>query len=124
MKINIKTACGNAPKRIFLKDFNIAYAKGDTDHLAQCLTEDIIWTIHGDQKLEGKAVVMAHLESMKDYKISALILDKVVTHGREGAVNGSLEMASGEVYHFADFYEFKGAKGDRIKDIVSYVIKH
>ncbi|MBW8241589.1 nuclear transport factor 2 family protein [Muricauda oceani] len=114
--------CGNSPKMEFLKEFNIAFAKGNTAFLIASVTDDVVWDIIGDKKIEGKQSFVGQLEKMKTDKTSELILHQILSHGKEGAANGILTMENGKKYAFSDFYLFKGAKGTKIKSITSYVI--
>ncbi|MBJ7879838.1 hypothetical protein [Gelidibacter salicanalis] len=52
-KINIPFDCGNLPKREFIKQFNIAFAMGNSDFIIDHVSEDIVWIIHGDKRIEG-----------------------------------------------------------------------
>lgn len=122
-KITVNTDCGNARKKEFLKEFNTAFAKGDSDFLAECVTDTIVWDIIGDKKMEGKEKFVGELEKMKAAKASELILDRILSHGKEGAVSGIMKMENGKNYAFSDFYEFSGAKGEKVKAITSYVIE-
>ena len=106
-KITLKTDCGHSPKKEFLKDFNVAFGKGNTKFLADHVTDDIVWTMVGDKNIEGKEC----------------IIEKVVTHGKEGAVNGIMKMENGKEYAFSDFYEFKNSTSTEVKTITSYVIQ-
>ncbi|MEP2772461.1 MAG: nuclear transport factor 2 family protein [Fulvivirga sp.] len=106
----------------FLKTFNIAFAKGDLEFITQSVTDDIVWNIIGDKKIEGKEKFTEELESMKSAKVSELVLEQILSHGKEGAVNGIMKMQDGKKYAFADLYVFQGAKGTKIKTITSYVI--
>lgn len=121
-KITVGADCGNAPKREFLKEINIAFAKGNADFLTASVTDTIVWNIIGDRIIEGKETFKQELEKMKAEKVSELILDRILTHGKEGAVSGVMKMQNGRTYAFSDFYEFSGAKGVRVKSISSYVI--
>ncbi|MFT7898482.1 hypothetical protein VBY74_00745 [Tenacibaculum ascidiaceicola] len=38
----------------FFKEFNIALAKGDLEFLTESVTDEIVWNIIGDRKIEGK----------------------------------------------------------------------
>jgi len=107
----------------FLKEFNIAFAKGNLKFLAESVTDDINWNIIGDKKVEGKNKFTEELEKMKSKKASELILDQILSHGKEGAANGIIKMQNGREYAFSDFYIFNGAKGAKIKSIASYVIE-
>tara|TARA_R110000868_G_scaffold259361_5_gene517269 strand:+ start:24850 stop:25227 length:378 start_codon:yes stop_codon:yes gene_type:complete len=122
-KITVRPDCGNAPKKDFLKEINIAFAKGNSDFLLERVTDKIVWNIIGDKKLEGKKKVTEVLEKMKTEKASELILDQILTHGKEGAVSGIMKMKNGKKYAFSDFYEFNTAKGVKVKSITSYVIE-
>ncbi len=122
-KITVSADCGNAPKKEFLKEINIAFAKGNSDFLTASVTDKIVWNIIGDKKIEGKEKFTEELEKMKMKKASELILDRILTHGKEGAVSGIMSMQNGKKYAFSDFYEFSGAKGAKVKSIISYVIE-
>ncbi len=74
------------------------------------------------QKIEGKEKFTEELEKMKTKKASELTLDRILTHGKEGAVSRIMKMQNGKKYAFSDFYEFSGAKGAKLKSIISYVI--
>lgn len=121
-KITVSADCGNAPKKEFLKEINIAFAKGNSGFLIDSVTDYIVWNIIGDKKIEGKEKFSEELEKMKKKKASELRLDRILTHGKEGAVSGIIEMQDGKKYAFSDFYEFSGAKGAKVKSIISYVI--
>lgn len=121
-KIISSPNCGNSPKMEFLKEFNIAFAKGDVEFITESVTEDIVWNIIGNKKIEGKEKFTMELEKMKSEKVSELVLEQILSHGKEGAVNGIIKMQDGKTYAFSDFYVFQGAKGTKIKSMTSYVI--
>src|SRR5690554_6227659 len=108
-KIVSSPNCGNSPKMEFLKDFNIAFAKGDVEFIAESVTDDIVWDIIGDRKIEGKEKFTEELEQMKSLKTTELEIDQILSHGKEGAVNGIMKMQNGKKYVFSDFYRFEGA---------------
>jgi len=122
-KIISSPYCGNSPKMEFLKEFNIAFAKGNVKFITENVTDDILWNIIGDRKIEGKEKFREELEKMKSEKASELIIDQILSHGKEGATNGIMKMQNGKKYAFSDFYKFNGAKGAKIKSITSYVIE-
>ncbi len=122
-KIVSSPNCGNSPKMELLKEFNVAFAKGNVKFITESVTDDIVWTIIGDRKIEGKGKFTEELEKMKSEKTTELIIDQILSHGKEGATNGIIKMQSGKKYAFSDFYKFKGAKSAKIKAITSYVIE-
>ncbi len=115
--------CGSSPKMEFLKEFNIAFAKGNVEFITESVTDEIVWDIIGDRRIEGKEKFREELEKMKSKKTTELIIDQILSHGKEGATNGIMKMQNGKKYAFSDFYKFKGAKGSKIKSITSYVIE-
>ena len=122
VKTTLNPTCGNAPKKDFLKQFNIAFVNGNTTFLEENVTDNIIWNIIGSKKIEGKVSFKIELQKMKNKAVTELVLNHILTHGKEGAVNGIVKMENGKKYAFSDFYEFSGAKGMKIKLITSYII--
>ena len=122
-KIVSSPNCGNSPKMEFLKEFNIAFAKGNIKYITESVADEIDWNIIGDRKIEGKENFRKELEKMKSEKATELIIDQILSHGKEGVTNGIMKMQNGKKYAFSDFYKFKGAKGAVIKSITSYVIE-
>ena len=53
-KITVTPDCGNAPRKEFLKDFNIAFATGKADFIIEHVSDDIQWNIYGDKHVTGK----------------------------------------------------------------------
>lgn len=113
--------CGNAPKKVFLKDFNIAFAKGDVSAILECVTDDIRWIRVGEAVIEGKAEFAAALNAMKDTVATELVIDTLITHGNTASANGLITVG-GVAYAFCDVYRFKGFKNAKLNMITSYVI--
>ena len=122
IKIISSPNCGNSPKMEFLKEFNILFAKGDIEILAESVIDDIIWDIIGDKTISGKKDYVTEITKMKNKKITELTLTQILSHGKEGAVNGVIKMEDGKRIAFSNFYLFQGAKGNKIKYITSYLI--
>tara|TARA_R110000751_G_scaffold102037_2_gene196473 strand:- start:335 stop:712 length:378 start_codon:yes stop_codon:yes gene_type:complete len=123
IKIISSPNCVNSPKIEFLKQYNIAFAEGNLTFLIDSVSDDIVWNIIGDQQIEGKVNFAKAMEEMKSVKASELIIDQILSHGKEGAANGMMKMQNGEKYAFSDFYMFQAAKEVKIKAITSYYIK-
>lgn len=123
MKITCKENCGNAPRKLLLKNLNIAFAEGDVSVIKANVTNDVLWDIIGDKKIEGGEQFSAELEDLKGYTADELIIDKIITHGRSAAANGLMRMKDGKTYAFCDVYEFSGAgKNAQIRKITSYCL--
>jgi len=122
-KIISSTNCGNSPKMTFLKEFNIAFAKNNLDFIIENVTDEIVWNIIGDRKIEGREDFMDELKKMKSEKTTELFIDQILSHGKTGASNGIIKMQNGKKYAFSDFYVFQNTKTTQLKSITSYVIE-
>lgn len=123
MKLNIKSDCGNAPKKELIRNLTIAFASYDLDQVMPHLSDQIEWTLVGDETIVGKEHFRSELEKMSDNKAVELSIHQIITHGKEAAIQGEMVMHNGNVFAIADFYEFTSASGKTVKTITSYVIK-
>ena len=121
-KININADCGNSPRKEFLKELNIAFAKGNADFIVDHASEDIIWTIHGDKNIIGKEAFSEEIHVMKQYTADEMTLHNIITHGREASANGEMRMGDA-TYAFCDVYRFTNTTSMILKEMQSYVIK-
>ncbi|MEQ9217859.1 MAG: nuclear transport factor 2 family protein [Cyclobacteriaceae bacterium] len=122
MKLNIQADCGNAPKKELIRDLTIYFVSYEIERAMEYMDNDVVWTLVGDEPIEGKEPFAAALKEMMGNKAAALTIDSIVTHGKEAAVHGEMTMEDGSVFGFADFYEFTSAGGSKVKSIKSYVI--
>ena len=122
MKINIQADCGNSPKRELLRDLTIYFVSYDLEKAMEYMDENVVWTLVGDKPIEGKEPFEASLKEMMNNEAKELTIYSIVTHGKEAAVNGEMTMEDGNVFGFADFYEFASAGSSKVKSIKSYVI--
>jgi hypothetical protein len=121
-KIIVSEDCGNSPKNIFIEKLTAAFAKRDAKFILGNVTDSIRWNIVGGLLLEGKDNFAQALERMKNEKVAELSIRHIATHGKTGAVDGTVILEDGKTRAFCDVYEFHGAKGTAIKEITSYVI--
>lgn len=123
LKIICQEDCGNAPKKLVLRDFNIAFAKCDADFILESISEEVVWNMIGDKCIFGKDNMSKELNELTN-KAVELHLNNIITHGKTGAVNGTLKFGNGKSYSFCDVYLFSSAgKNAKIKEITSYVIE-
>lgn len=122
-KVVMGEDCGNSPKNIFVTKMITAFAKGDVKFLLGHVTEDVRWIIVGQRVIEGKDAFAKALKEMKAEKVATLTVKHVATHGKAGAVDGTMTFANGKTRAFCDVYEFGNAKGENVKEITSYVIE-
>ena len=113
--------CGNAPRKKFLSEFNIAFAKGDADFIIDHVSEDIQWHLHGDKSIVGKEQFTKEINIMKAHTADEIIIHSIITHGREAALNGEMTMGD-NTFVFCDIYRFTNTTSDIIKQMDSYVL--
>ena len=113
--------CGNAPRKEFLKDFNIAFATGKADFIIEHVSEEIVWNIHGDKHITGKEAFSKEVNTMKDYIADEVVIHSIITHGREAALNGEMKMDD-QTYAFCDVYRFTNTTSNIIRKMDSYVL--
>jgi hypothetical protein len=123
METTISYNCGNAPKAIVLKDLNIAFAQCDIPSALSFLSQDIEWNMVGNQTFHGQSSVAASLKQAQVNQINQLALTHILTHGNEGAVDGSFTLDTGQSYAFCNIYKFTNhSQTAKISHITSYTI--
>ncbi|WP_299092340.1 nuclear transport factor 2 family protein [uncultured Metabacillus sp.] len=116
--------CGNAPKKVVLKEFIIALAKKDISFILENVSDDILWNKIGCEKIEGKDHFAEALQQINDSPVWEIQISNIITHGRSGAVNGTLLLEDNRKLEFCDVYMFTSAgKNSKIKEMTSYVIE-
>lgn len=123
MKIESPQNCGNSPKNEMLKEFCIALFENDAQFISDHLDLGITWEIVGRKSIFGLKNFLAHLESSPKTRASSVTIERIISHGKEGAIEGRFNLETREAFQFSDFIEFTGAAGKKIKSITSYVIE-
>lgn len=123
MKVITSEDCGNSPKNIFVQELTIALARADSRYVLDRVSEEVRWKIAGRRLIQGKAELGALLQQQKPQRTRELIIHHVATHGKAGAVNGTLKLEGGKTREFCHVFEFTNAKGNQVGEIISYVIE-
>ncbi len=122
-KITVSEDCGNAPRKEFILDFNVAFAENDLEKILNFMSDDITWDMIGNKKIQGKKEARKFLETMGSEKATELIIKTVITHGDTASANGEIIFPSISVA-FCDVYKFNGHKSDaKIQALTSYGIE-
>lgn len=122
-KIIVQPDCGNAPRKLFLKDFVMAIAEGNMDYLEKNVPEKIIWEIIGSRIMTGKEDFLNKLRNHVARKAKELAIETIITHGPDACVSGKIIRADKSQYGFCDIYRFKGAGGFVLHSITTFLIK-
>lgn len=122
-KIQIQSDCGNAPRRLFLKELLTAFAEGNVKHIQDVIPENINWDIVGQKQITGLENYMKALKGHVLWKVKELVVDTIITHGPDASVSGQITTTGKSSYKFCEVYRFKGAGGTTIKSISTFLIK-
>lgn len=122
IKVTSPEDCGNAPKKLILRDFNIAFYEGNIDFILDNISDSITWNIIGNSVIEGKEGFIDKMNKVNEDKARELELYNLITHGYIASANGVVITDNG-AYDFCHVYRFTGAsKTAKIKEITSYII--
>jgi len=114
--------CGNSPKNQLVENLAVALVMGDHRTVSQLVTDNIYWSIIGNEAIKGRGAVLQALPVVNDTPEATLTVLHVVTHGKAGAVNGTFQHPAGSM-SFCEVFEFSNAKGTSVSRISSYRIK-
>jgi len=122
MKLICEEDCGNAPKKQYILDFNIAFAKADISKILEMFDDDAIWDMVGSEVVKGKVAIKNELESMAFAEAKVLEVENIISHGKLCSANGEMHHKDSKVA-FCDVYTFSShAKDAKIKTLKSYGI--
>ena len=82
-KVTTHADCSDDPRKLLLRDLNIAFAQGDLEGILDHFTDDIRWQIVGEADLRGKRAVRTALEAMKEIVTSELVILSIIAQGPE-----------------------------------------
>ena len=94
--------CGNSPKNQFAEELIVALLSGDVSTLESAGALDIC------------------SEQMTDEPPTVIEIEHVVTHGKVGAVSGTVTGIGDLTAGFCFVLEFATAKADRLSKVVRY----
>jgi hypothetical protein len=121
MKITVHERCDNAPKKAFLRDFVVAVANGGDAAIGDNVTEDVRWEMLGRERWDGRHQVLAELRKFGGPGLAELIINVIVTHGYDGAVDGLLVFEDGRKLAFCHIVTFRASTNNApVKAIRTY----
>lgn len=112
--------CGNAPRKLLLQDFYKAVYRGETQYLTDFLHDQFVWEFPGGTIQTDKRAALEYLSQYYASRMRQLTITKMITHGAEAAVSGTVLTESGLEYHFCDIFTFSSAGSSKIKHISSF----
>ena len=119
MRVIRSPDCGNAPKQKLLEGMTVALAGADTGLVDSLALPDLVWLHIGKKPIEGQDAVRSVIR--KFGPATELAIERVVSHGRGGAVNGIITRV-GKRTAFCHMFEFNNTKGTHVKSISTYSV--
>ena len=114
--------CGNAPKKIVIRDCLTALARGDRDKLRDFFAADAVCDLVGVGEFRGIEEALGRIGAAAEAEMWLEVrIDNIITHGNVGAANGIIRTA-GRNIAFCDVYRFASAGNAKIKRITAYRI--
>ena len=77
----------------------------------------------GGTDLRGKLALREALEAMKAVVTRELVIDSIITQGRDGAISGVIGTEQGGSVAFCDVCQFVSAGGNLIESMKSYAVE-
>ena len=109
--------------REVIQKVNDAFAKGDTEGFLSFCTDDVQWTMVGDETVKGKDAIRKWMNSMPA-EPPAFTVDNVIAEGDFVVARGDMTMKDKDgtpgSYAFCDVYRFRG---DKIAELNAFVVK-
>lgn len=123
VKVNVEPDCGNAPKKLFLRDFMIAVANSDTSFILDSVTDDATWDVVGKETVKGKSAIENLLKDLLSHSAKEMTIATILSHGNGGSVNGTTWFTDGTSEGFCHVGLFTShGKNAKLKEITSYII--
>ncbi|MGB3633319.1 MAG: nuclear transport factor 2 family protein [Rubrobacteraceae bacterium] len=119
----VEEDCGNAPKKVLIKDWLVSLATGEIDAVTSQLTEDAQWDVAGSRAAEGMKGVSTIVAELGTLPVATLVIGNILSHGKRVAADGSLRLRDGREVRFAYFFTFSGhGRTAKISEISTYAI--
>jgi ketosteroid isomerase-like protein len=111
--------------REIVEKVNAAFSENKPEIFLDRCTDDVEWTIVGDQTLTGKSGIREFMSSMGDAPPPKFTVDEIVEGDDSVACYGEMTMpdenGNDTAYSFCDVYRFNGGK---ITTLRSFCVKH
>lgn len=111
--------------REIVEKVNAAFSENKPEVFLDFCTDNVEWTIVGDQTLNGKNGIREFMRSMGEMPPPKFTVDEIIEGENSAACYGDMTMAdeSGKEadYSYCDVYRFNNGK---IESLRSFVVKH
>jgi uncharacterized protein (TIGR02246 family) len=113
----------SARNKAVIEKVNAAFARGDTEGFLGFCTDDITWTMVGDETVKGKDAIRKWMSSMPGetpkFTVEYVVADSDIVMAR-GDMTMKDKDGKPASYAYCDVYRFRG---DQIAELNAFVIK-
>ena len=113
-----------ANKQIVEK-INEAFMAGNTEGFLDHCSEDLVWTMVGEKRTEGKTAIREWMSQMEGCEPPVFTVDKMIADSDTVACYGDMTMkgesGNEEQYSYCDIYQFAGGQ---VTELRSFIVKH
>ena len=81
---------------------------------------DIVWEFVGKQKVIEVGDLLRALPENPLWKAKTLVIDTIITHGKEASASGRFTALDDREYAFSEIYRFKDFKGTVLSSIETF----
>ena len=92
MKVIRSSDCGNSPKQKLLEDMSVTLAGADAGLVDLLAVPELVWLHVEKNPVEGQDAVLSAIPNSGP--ATEVAIERVVSHGRTGAVNGIITRAA------------------------------
>lgn len=108
--------CGNSPKNQMVEDLAVAFESGDSGSLSSVLEQAARWNCAAFELVTAETILASVRAQPKPDEV---FIDRVMSHGKVGAVNG-VSRRGGAERRFCYVFAFSSVKCQRLSRIESY----
>ena len=119
MKVIRSSDCGHSPKQKLVEDMSVALAGADAGLIDSLAVPELVCLHIGKKPVEGQDAMLSAIR--ESGPATEVAIERVVSHGRAGAVNGIIRRG-GKRTAFCHMFEFNNAKGTHVKSISTYSV--
>ena len=108
-----------------VEKINESFTKGNTEGFLEQCTDDVVWSMVGETRKEGKTAIREWMSQMEGTEPPRVTVDEIIAEGDSVACRGDMTMKDEKgvdgKYSYVDFYRFRDGK---VTELNSYVVKH
>ena len=107
--------------KVTVEKINAACLEGDTEAFLSYLTDDVIWTMIGDENMVGKEAIRQFMLPM-GLDVPKFTVEKVIAEGDFAMSHGNMQMKGEDgitlPYAYCDIYHFNN---DKVSKMTTFV---